>query len=70
MTVKELLVNVQKLIDAGKGDCELIYRDCRSGDTGGADIYADTAVVEEGETMGRLCDEPIGTEYVPVYCDH
>jgi hypothetical protein len=70
MTVNELLIVAQNLVKNGKGDCELIYRDCRSGDTGSASIYDTACFVEEGETMGRLCDEPIGTEYVPVYCDH
>ncbi len=70
MEVHEAYLALQKLMMAGKGKSELIFRDNRSGDTGSVSIYSDTVTITEEETMGRLCDEEIGYEYVPVYCDH
>lgn len=70
MEVHEAYQVLQKLMEKGRGDMELIYRDVRSGDTGSVLISANIQSVMGQEDMGILCDEEIGYEYVPVYCDH
>ena len=70
MEVHEAYLALQNLMSQGKGKCELIFRDSRSGDTGSVSIQGKTETITEQEDMGRLCDEEIGFEYVPVYTDH
>jgi len=71
MTVLEALKNLKKLKKAGKGDLELIFEDCRSGDSGSVDIYDSTSTVDRSQHhAGYLCVLDEGTEFVSVYCDH
>ena len=70
MKVKEALENLRILVEAGRGELELIYSDSRSGDTGSVSIYNTVDKKTDHDNMGRLCDVENGYEYVPVCLDH
>lgn len=70
MKVYQAYLTLGKLVKDGHMNKELIFRDNRSGDTGSISVSSDVVTIEKQEEMGRLCDEEIGYEYVPVYCDH
>jgi hypothetical protein len=71
MLVKEAYQVLYALEADGKGDCELIYVDSRSGDSGSVSIYSNTEKHKPSEyDAGKLCDLPEGTEYVSVITDH
>ncbi len=66
MKVIEVLEELKKLVEQGKGELPLVSTDCRSGDTEEASIYSDIQRVRGTENIGCLCDWEVGTEYVSV----
>ena len=60
----------KRLRKEGCGDLEVIAIDCRSGDTGGANLSGFVSTVSANEDMGRLCEYKEGTEFIAMYMDH
>ena len=67
MKVEEAFEQLKTLVEQGKGDLPLVARDCRSGDTNEASIYADVQRVDGTENIGCLCEWDVNTEYVAVF---
>jgi len=68
MNVKEIITNLQKLVEQGHGDLELYAIHGASGVSYTVDIY-DSVSVKEGNVDGALDEEDDGFKYIPVYAD-
>jgi len=70
MKVHEALQNLQKLVDEGWGELNLIAVDTSSGVSHTVSIYSgDPASKGEYDNAGELCEYPDGKKYIGVYLD-
>jgi len=70
MKVHEALENLQKLVDAGWGELNLIACDTRSGVSSIVSIHASEPQSKgEYDDAGELCEWPDGKKYIAIYLD-